>query len=252
MQPTHWKRPRCWERSQEGEGDNRGRDGWMASLTRWTWVCVNSGSWCREAWRAAVHGVTKTPLQSQTRLNWTELSTQQWLSSNTVPSRNQRWVWGEGLERLSLLFAAGSFTLQDSTCYTLVANAPTWAMCDTACGSSRPGETASAQRRLSSDQERPDFQCLVQFAGMPRWTASKWALRHRKAEKLPEGPDWWQWGQAAHLWMATTDTSSCGGGGGQSPKGQESLVWWTEPPKAWSVFRNQGQTLCFEVVVQTR
>ena len=28
-----------------GEGDDRGWDGWMASLARWTWVCVNSGSW---------------------------------------------------------------------------------------------------------------------------------------------------------------------------------------------------------------
>ena len=28
-----------------GEGDDRGRDGWMASPTQWTWVWVNSGSW---------------------------------------------------------------------------------------------------------------------------------------------------------------------------------------------------------------
>jgi len=36
----------CWEGlGTEGEGDDRGWDGWMASLTRWTWVCVNSGSW---------------------------------------------------------------------------------------------------------------------------------------------------------------------------------------------------------------
>jgi len=28
-----------------GEGDDRGWDGWMASLTRWTWVWMNSGSW---------------------------------------------------------------------------------------------------------------------------------------------------------------------------------------------------------------
>ena len=28
----------------EGEGDDRGWDGWMASPTRWTWVWVNSGS----------------------------------------------------------------------------------------------------------------------------------------------------------------------------------------------------------------
>ena len=28
-----------------GEGDNRGWDGWMASLTQWIWIWVNSGSW---------------------------------------------------------------------------------------------------------------------------------------------------------------------------------------------------------------
>ena len=36
----------CWEGLGAGEkGDYRGWDGWMASLTRWTWVWVNSGSW---------------------------------------------------------------------------------------------------------------------------------------------------------------------------------------------------------------
>ena len=31
---THWKRPWCWERLKaRGEGDDRGWDGWMASLT---------------------------------------------------------------------------------------------------------------------------------------------------------------------------------------------------------------------------
>ena len=34
-----------WEGLGAGEGDNRGWDGWMASLTWWTWVWVNSGSW---------------------------------------------------------------------------------------------------------------------------------------------------------------------------------------------------------------
>ena len=29
----------------QGEGDDRGWDGWMASPTQWTWVWVNSGSW---------------------------------------------------------------------------------------------------------------------------------------------------------------------------------------------------------------
>ena len=44
---THWKRLWCWEGlGAGGEGDDRGWDGWMASLTRWTWVWMNSGSWC--------------------------------------------------------------------------------------------------------------------------------------------------------------------------------------------------------------
>ena len=43
---THWKRPWCWERLRAGgEGDDRGWDGWMVSLTQWTWVWVDSGSW---------------------------------------------------------------------------------------------------------------------------------------------------------------------------------------------------------------
>ena len=42
---THWKRPWCWERLKAGgEWDNRGWDGWMASLTQWTWVRVSSRS----------------------------------------------------------------------------------------------------------------------------------------------------------------------------------------------------------------
>ena len=43
---THWKRPWCWERSKAGEErDDRGWDGWMASLTGWTWVLASSRSW---------------------------------------------------------------------------------------------------------------------------------------------------------------------------------------------------------------
>ena len=37
---THWKRPWAWGRWRAGEeAGNRGWDGWMASLTQWTWVC---------------------------------------------------------------------------------------------------------------------------------------------------------------------------------------------------------------------
>ena len=59
-----------------GEGDDRGWDGWMASLTRWTWVWVNSGSW----WWTGRPGVLRF-MGSQrvrhdwaTELNWTERS----------------------------------------------------------------------------------------------------------------------------------------------------------------------------------
>ena len=68
---THWKKPWCWEGlGSEGEGDDRGWDGWMVSPTQWTWVWVDSRSCMdREACCAAVHGVAK----SQTQLsNWTD------------------------------------------------------------------------------------------------------------------------------------------------------------------------------------
>ena len=56
---------------QEEKGMDRGWDGWMASLTRWTWIWVNSGSWWWPGRCAAIHGVAK----SQTWLsNWTELN----------------------------------------------------------------------------------------------------------------------------------------------------------------------------------
>ena len=41
-----FKRPWCWERLKAGgEGDDREWDGWMASVTQWTWVWVNATSW---------------------------------------------------------------------------------------------------------------------------------------------------------------------------------------------------------------
>ena len=43
---SHWKRLWCWEGlGAGGEGDDKGWDGWMASPTWWTRVCMNSGSW---------------------------------------------------------------------------------------------------------------------------------------------------------------------------------------------------------------
>ena len=61
----------CWEGlGAGGKGDDRGWDGWMASLTRWTWIWVNSGSW----WWTGRPGVLQFMWsQSRTRLSdWTE------------------------------------------------------------------------------------------------------------------------------------------------------------------------------------
>ena len=41
-----WKRSWCWERLHAGGGgDYKGWDGWMVSLTQWTWVWVGSECW---------------------------------------------------------------------------------------------------------------------------------------------------------------------------------------------------------------
>ena len=70
---THLKRPWCWGRLRAGrEGEDRGWDGWMASLTQWTWVWVDSSNW----WWTGRPGVLRfMGLQSWTWLSdWTELS----------------------------------------------------------------------------------------------------------------------------------------------------------------------------------
>ena len=56
-EPTHWKRPWCWERLKEkGEGGSRGRGGQRATPTQWAWIGTNS----RRQWRAEEPGVLQT------------------------------------------------------------------------------------------------------------------------------------------------------------------------------------------------
>ena len=69
---THLKRPWCWERLRAGEGDNKGWDGWMASLTQWTWVWVDSMScWCtgRPGMPQSMGSQRETQLSDWTELN---------------------------------------------------------------------------------------------------------------------------------------------------------------------------------------
>ena len=72
FQLTHWKRLWYWERFRAGEErDNRGGDGWIASLTRWAWVWVNSGSW----WWTGRPGVLRFMGSQRVRHDWmTELN----------------------------------------------------------------------------------------------------------------------------------------------------------------------------------
>ena len=73
---THLKRPWCWERlTTRGEGDDRGWDGWMASLTQWTWVWVNSRSWWWTGRPRVLQsmGSQRVGHDWATELNWTEL-----------------------------------------------------------------------------------------------------------------------------------------------------------------------------------
>ena len=56
-EPTHWKRPWCWERLRaRWKGGDRESDGWMASPTQWPWVWANSRRW----WRTGQPGVLQS------------------------------------------------------------------------------------------------------------------------------------------------------------------------------------------------
>ena len=72
----HWKRPWCRAKFKAGgEGDDRGWDGWMASLTHWTWVWASSGSWWW-TWRPGVlqsMGLQRVGHDWVAELNGTEL-----------------------------------------------------------------------------------------------------------------------------------------------------------------------------------
>ena len=54
-----------------GEGDDKGRGDWVASLTQWTWVWVNFGSW----WWTGMPGVLQSMGLQRVRHGWaTELT----------------------------------------------------------------------------------------------------------------------------------------------------------------------------------
>ena len=88
---THWKRPWCWERLRaKGEGNDRGWDGWMASLAQWTWVRAHSRRWWRMG-KAGVLQSMRSDTNSQTQLSgWT---TTLWCINISVDSFSSFLQW---------------------------------------------------------------------------------------------------------------------------------------------------------------
>ena len=74
---AHLKRPWCWEWLKAGgEGDDRGWDSWMASLTRWTWIWVNSRCWCWTGNLVCCSPWGCKESDTTERLKWTDIISQ--------------------------------------------------------------------------------------------------------------------------------------------------------------------------------
>ena len=69
------KEPDIWKDwGQEEEGDNRGWDGWIASLTQWTWVWASFGRW----WRTRKPGMLQSQFSSVQSLSRVGLFATPW------------------------------------------------------------------------------------------------------------------------------------------------------------------------------
>ena len=113
------------------EGANRRWDGWMASLTWWTWVWVSSGSWCWTGKPGMLQfmGSQRVGHNWATELNWTDkkkFSTDSsyiktlffgWLDNSGLRPSFIYWV----LAVLGLLCFVGFSLVVENRCYFLVA-----------------------------------------------------------------------------------------------------------------------------------
>ena len=81
----------CWERLKAGgEGDNWGWDGWMASLTRWTWLSASFRSW----WWTGKPGVLQSMGLQRVRHDW--MSELNWKTRDHCHMPGSRRSPGEG------------------------------------------------------------------------------------------------------------------------------------------------------------
>ena len=77
-----------------GEGDDRGWDGWMASLTQWTWVWASSGSW----WWTEKPSTLQSMGSQRVRHDWPmELN---WIETNTILYQFKKQANNQNLKKL--------------------------------------------------------------------------------------------------------------------------------------------------------
>ena len=75
-------RPWRWESLKTvGEGDDRGWDGWMASLTQRTWVWASSGSLWWTGRSGMLNSMQRVGHDSATEVNWTEYASIQFINT---------------------------------------------------------------------------------------------------------------------------------------------------------------------------
>ena len=101
----HWKRPWWihWERLKAGgKGYNRGWDGWMVSLTWWTWVWATSRSW----WWTGRPGMLQSVGLQRVRRDWVTELNRQWIrrwnkrkSQTKAWKRQKDWIYRKDCER---------------------------------------------------------------------------------------------------------------------------------------------------------
>ena len=88
------KRPWCWERLKAGgEGDDREWDGWMASLTQWTWVWASFSRW----WRTGKPGMLQSMGSPRVRHDW--VTEQHQIIHWSTKYWKRVWSWGWCLGR---------------------------------------------------------------------------------------------------------------------------------------------------------
>ena len=103
---TYFKRPWCWERLKGGGGgDDRGINGWMPSLTQWTWVSSRNGDGqegleCCRPWGHKELDMTEW-------LDWTDTYSytyswaSQWLAGKESSSQCRKWGFDPLVRKIS-------------------------------------------------------------------------------------------------------------------------------------------------------